>query len=208
VLVPSFLESSPLGRAEWIVVTGLLVGRFDEAVSRFQEVERGYQALAARVAETRDASRPGKTVVTGGPWDDIWYVPGGRSYAARFLADAGARYLWADDDSTGAMPLDIETVYEVAVDADLWLYPSSWRSLAEIAEADERLADFRSFQLGEVYGNDRRTNEFGGNDFWESGVARPDLVLADLVKIFHPEMLPEHELVYHRRLPQKQKAGE
>jgi iron complex transport system substrate-binding protein len=204
VLVPAFLESSPLGRAEWIVVTGLLVSRFDEAVSRFEDVERSYLALVARIGEEIDDARP--SAVTGGPWDDVWHVPGGRSYAARFLADAGARYLWADDDSTGALPLGIETVYEAALDADVWLYPSSWRSLEEIAQADGRLSGFRSFQRGDVFGNDRRMNDFGGNDFWESGVARPDLVLADLVKIFHPELVPEHEMVYHRRLPAGREA--
>ena len=205
VLMPTFLEASPLGRAEWIVVTGVLLGRLDEAVAAFDEVERSYTSLAARVAETleyeslaNDTPRP--RVVTGGPWDDVWHVPGGRSYTARFLADAGARYLWADDQSTGALPLDIETVYESAVEAEVWLHPSSWTSLQQITGADSRLGGFRAVNEARVYANDRRLNEHGGNDFWESGAARPNVVLADLVKIFHPELLPQHDLVYHRRL--------
>ena len=205
VLMPTFLEASPLGRAEWLVVTGALLGRLDEAIAAFEEVEGGYSSLAARIDAARKTGalggeEPRPTVFTGGPWDDVWHVPGGRSYTARFLRDAGARYLWADDPSTGALPLDIETVYETAVDADVWLHPSSWASLEQIIDADSRLGGLRAVQEARVYANDLRMNAHGGNDFWESGAARPDVVLADLVKMFHPELLPEHELVYHRKL--------
>ncbi|MDA8018767.1 MAG: ABC transporter substrate-binding protein [Thermoanaerobaculia bacterium] len=202
VIMPTFLEASPLGRAEWVVVTGVLLGRFDEAKAAFEEVETAYRALAERVAADleREPDRVAPTVFTGGPWNDVWYVPGGRSYTAQFLADAGARYLWADEGSTGALPLDIEAVYEKSLDAEVWLYPSSWSSLQQIVAADPRLGDFRAAREGKVYSNDRRTNGLGGNDFWESGAARPDRVLADLIRIFRPELLPAHELIYHRQL--------
>lgn len=127
-------------------------------------------------------------------------MPGGRSYVARFLADAGAAYLWTDDETTGSIPLDFETVFERAADADFWLNPGSWTSRAEAAAADKRYTQFRAYQTGAMYNNNARLNENGGNDYREGGLANPDVVLADLVKIFHPELLPDHELFYYRKL--------
>ncbi len=201
VQVPSFLEASPLGRAEWIKVTALFFNREDRAEEFFARVAERYLELAARARTV--AERP--TVLCGSPIGETWHVPGGRSFMARLLADAGARYLWADDASTGAIPLAIESVYERALEAELWLHPGGWRSLDTIAAVDERFTRLAAFENRRVFNNDARMNTAGdqaltGNDYWETGTARPDLVLADLIKIFHPELVPEHELVFHRRL--------
>lgn len=87
-----------------------------------------------------------------------------------------------------------------AANADFWLNTGSWTTRAEAAAADERYAQFRAYQIGAMYNNNARLNEYGGNDYWEGGLANPDVVLADLIKIFHPELLPDHELVYYRKL--------
>ncbi len=198
-LAPSFLETSPLGRAEWIQHTALYFNREARAAEIFGRVEERYAELAATVRRALgEGDRP--TVVTGGPIGDTWWMPGGRSYLALLLADAGGRYLWASDPTTGSLPLDLESVYERALDADVWLQPGSWGSLEEIRAVDRRLADFAAFREGRVWNYDARLNPRGGNDYWETGTARPDLVLADLVKIFHPELLPDHQLTFHRRL--------
>ena len=197
LVVPGFLEKAPLGRAEWILLFSLFFGREREALAHFAEVERRYLALQERV-DRESRYRP--RVFTGGPYQNVWHVPGGRSFVARLLHDAGAAYLWPDDPSTGALALDLEAVFERAQDADYWLYPSHWRSLREIAAVDPRLAAFDAWKGGRVIAADLRLSPLGGNDFWEEGAARPDLVLEDLVAFFHPELLPGHALHFHRLL--------
>ncbi len=205
VLAPSFLETSPLGRAEWIRFTALFFDREPQAAAIFAEVERRYQQLAARVRAALPADPAAlPRVLTGAPLGDTWWVPGGRSFFATLLRDAGARALWHEDTSTGSLPVDLESVYDRALDADAWLHPSTFATLEEIRAADGRFAALAPFREGRIYSNDRRRNGFGGNDYWESGTARPDLVLADLVRIFHPELVPGHELVYHRRVESRE----
>lgn len=197
-IVPSYMEATPLGRAEWIKLVALFFNREAAAERFFAAVAARYAELAAQGRATDPATRP--TVVTGLPSGGTWHVPGGRSYAAQLFADAGARYLWANDDATGSLALGLETVYARALDADVWLRPSSLASLAAIRAADARLATLAAFRNQRVYNNDARLGPTGGNDFWESGTLRPDLILSDFLAIFHPELLPEHEMVYHRRL--------
>jgi cobalamin transport system substrate-binding protein len=204
-LAPSFLETSPLGRAEWIKHTALFFDRERRAEEVFSAVAKRYEELAAKVRRAF-ADAPGRkrpTVLTNGPIGDTWWTPGGRSYLALLVADAGGDYLWSSEPSTGSVPLDLESVYERAVDAEVWIQPGSWHSLEEIRAVDARLADFAAFRNRRVYNYDRRLTELGGNDYWENGTARPDQVLADLVHILHPDLLPEHELIYHRRLPDR-----
>ena len=203
VPMPSFLESSPLARAEWLKVTALFFDREVEAQQVFQEIESGYEQLRRRVMEATgdgadQAARP--TVITGAPWQGVWHVAGGDSFMAKLLADAGADYLWADSPGVGPLLLDIERVYEKASDADFWFNPSHLGSLREIEAADQRLAAFDAFQQQRVYAPDLRLQPSGGNDYWELGVHRPDLVLSDLVAVLHPQLLPDAEMVFHRRL--------
>lgn len=190
-------EKSPLGRAEWIKFISLFFNKEEEADLIFSSIEQQYSMI-------RNAARASKeypTVFTGAPYEDVWYMPGGNSYAARFFADAGATYLWSETVATGSLALDFESVFYKAVDADYWLNAGfSNESLDEMLQSDERFAGFMSFQNGEVYASNNRTVAKGGNDYWESGILNPHVILADLVKIFHPEILPEHELFYYRKL--------
>ncbi|MGQ9814985.1 MAG: ABC transporter substrate-binding protein [Candidatus Roseilinea sp.] len=191
-----YMETSPLGRAEWIKFTAAFFNEEAKANTVFAEIADRYNTMSARAKNVE--KKP--TVFTDILRGDNWSMPGGRSYVARFLADAGAAYLWAEDDSTGSLPLDFETVFERAAEADFWLNTGSWTSRAEAANADERYTQFRAYQTGAMYNNNARLNENGGNDYWEGGVANPDVVLADLIKIFHPDLLPDHELFYYRKL--------
>ncbi|PDW00786.1 ABC transporter substrate-binding protein [Candidatus Viridilinea mediisalina] len=196
VLNSEYMETTPLGRAEWIKFTAAFFNQEATANDVYGAMAERYNTMAAQARGV--VERP--TVFTGAPFQGTWYMPGGNSYVARFLADAGADYLWADDDSTGNQQLSFEVVFERAQAADFWLNPSSWQSLADGLTADERFAQFAAFEHGQVFNNNARLNETGGNDYWESGLANPDIVLADLIKIFHPELLPEHELYYHQQL--------
>jgi iron complex transport system substrate-binding protein len=195
----SYMEETPLGRAEWIKFTAAFFGKGARADSAFDTVEKAYDSLAALARGAR--TRP--TVLTNAPFGGSWWIPGGRSYVARFLADAGAQYLWESDTTRGALSLDLEAVLARAGEADFWLNPGDWRSLKEGRERDPRMALFKAFREGRVYNNDAKRCEGGGNEFFETSPTRPDLLLADLIAIFHPELVPDHKPVWYRRLEEK-----
>lgn len=196
VLNAEWLETSPLGRAEWGKFMALFFNKEAAAEAMFAQTAARYAELQAKVAPL--SARP--SVFTDSAYQGTWYAPGGQSFAARFLEDANAFYLWNDDPSTGSLPLAFEAVFDKAKDAEFWLNLGYVNSLAELIAADARYADFAAFQSGNVWNNNARTNANGGNDYYESAVAHPDVVLADLIKILHPAVLPEHELVYYQQL--------
>lgn len=196
VLNSEYMETSPLGRAEWIKFTAAFFNREAKATEVYNAIAARYMEMSTKARNV--VNKP--TVFTGTPYKGTWFVPGGKSYIAQLLADAGATYLWADDPSTGSQPLSFEEVFERARDADFWLNPGMWTSLTEAKAEDERFTRFSAYQKGNVFNNNKRINENGGNDYFESGVTNPDIVLADLIRIFHPELLPDHELYFFRRL--------
>ena len=129
-------------------------------------------------------------------------MPCGENYMAKMIADAGGDFLWKDTKATNGLNLnlDYEAVYAKAADADIWLSNGFAGSLAEIKAADKKNAFFKAYKAGNVFNNDKRNTPSGGFDFWESGALTPDKVLADLIFIFHPELMPKHELYYYRKL--------
>ncbi|NOK64283.1 MAG: ABC transporter substrate-binding protein [Chloroflexi bacterium AL-W] len=200
----SYMENSPLGRAEWLKFTGAFFNDEGRAAEVFEGMATEYNALAEQATAMTD--KP--TVFVNAPFEGTWFMAGGKSYMAQYLADAGANYLWADDESTGSQQLSFEVVFDRAADADFWVNTSIWTSLDEALAADERFGDFAAFQNGTVYNNNARLNNFGGNDYWETGVSNPQLVLADLIKIFHPDLLPNHELYFYQQLPQSSEGAD
>jgi iron complex transport system substrate-binding protein len=133
-----------------------------------------------------------------------WFVPGGRSYFATFIRDAGGDYLWQADPHAPSQPLKMEAVLDRARNAEIWLlHMSSVGSRKELADLDPRYPLFSAFRAGRVYQNDARVSRGGSNDYWETGVMNPDLVLADLIAIFHPELALNHRFIWYRQLPEK-----
>ena len=192
-----WVESSPLGRAEWVKFISLFFNRETEAEAWYEQVRANY--LAARELAGSVETRP--TVHTGLVWGDVWLASGGGSYVAQLLADAGADYVWADNSSTGSLEHDLETQLSKAGAAEFWLHAASWwTSSADAIAEDARYAEFAALQQGKIWNPVRRTNERGANDYFEQGAVRPDLVLADLVAIFHPDLTPDHEFVFYARL--------
>lgn len=191
-----YLERHPLGKAEWIRFFAQFYQMEEESERFFNGIDSAYQALAsiARGLEDRPA------VLTGLPWNDTWYMAGGKSFASRFIRDAGGAYLWEDNPSAQAVALDLESVYARAVDAEIWINPGAAKSLEELRKFDLRFGELPVVKNGMVFNNNRRLNETGGNDYWESGTVRPDLVLADLIEVFHPDLLTDHHFIYYRKL--------
>jgi len=191
-----WLETTPLGRAEWIKYVAAFFEKDKEAAGYISRISAEYNTLAARVKSTEE--KP--SVMLNTPWQGVWYMPAGESYLAGLLKDAGADYLWADTRGTGSLVLDFEEVYGTAGNADVWINTGSWRSREEALADDPRFAVFKSFKTGNLYNNDARIRSSGANDFWESGPLAPHLVLEDLIRIFHPGLPVQGELYYYRKL--------
>lgn len=162
----------------------------------FDDIAAKYQALAGMTIGIKN--KP--VIFANAPFAGVWHIPGGRSYNAQAFKDAGADYLWADNPSPGGVPLDFEVILLKAANADMWINPSSYDSLQSLQALDERFTGFRAFRERNVFNNTVRVNKHGGNDIWERGIDRPHEVLADLIKIFHPELLPDHEFIYYEQL--------
>lgn len=196
----SYMEPVPLGRAEWIKFIAAFFNKEKEAERIFDEIATSYENRVEQVKGVK--TRP--TVFYGTTYKNVWYMPGGESYVAQFYTDAGADYLWRDDRTRGSMPMSFEAVMERARDADFWLDPGIFHSLRDLEASDDRYRLFRAFQKGQVFQNDAQFTPEGGNDYWETGIARPDLVLADLISIFHPDLIPGHKRIWYRKLPPEQ----
>jgi iron complex transport system substrate-binding protein len=196
VINAEYLEKHPLGRAEWIKFVALFFNKEKEADSVFNEIERAYLSAHELVKDV--SSKP--TVLSGIVYGDTWFMPGGENYAAKLFHDAGLNYLWSETNSNGYLELSFESVYAKAKEADFWIGVGSFGSLNEIQITENRYTLFKAFQTRQIFTYDARKGAKGGSEFLELGYLRPDLILKDLVKIGHPEKLPEHKLFFHQQL--------
>ncbi|MCD8136275.1 MAG: ABC transporter substrate-binding protein [Parabacteroides gordonii] len=194
-LIPhlGYKEMTPLGQAEWIKFVGLLLGMEQEANDKFSAIEHHYNELKELTAEGKVTRRP--IVFSGEIHGGNWYAVGGKSFLAQLFKDAGADYFLKDDDRSGGVTLDFETVYNQADEADYWCivnsYPGTYDYKA-LKDQDPRYADFRAFkEKGVIYCNMRE------KPFYESMPTEPEVVLGDLLHIFHPNLLPDHTPVYY-----------
>ena len=194
VMNAEYLENTPLGKAEWIKFMAEFYGKRKMGGFIFDTIENKYNNLLELTANIK--SKP--VVMSGLPWKDAWYVPGGNSFAANFIEHAGGRYIWHDNENNEAIPLDIEAVVNKAINAEIWINPGAAMNLDDILSVDERLKNIKALKQGEVYNNNARLTKREGNDYWESVVINPQVILQDLIKIFHPGLLPGHELVYYQ----------
>jgi len=195
-LVLDYMEAHPLGRLEWVKFLALFFGTEQHAEQLFNDRAERYNALKALTQDVQQRPR----VITGRPFQGQWRVPNGNSYVSIFLEDAGGDYLWDHLPGQGSKPMDIEAVYEQAMEAEFWLHAGSWKSLRDIAAADSRFIALPAWENGAVYNNNRRLNQWGGNDYWEAGIIHPEWVLADLISILQPQLLPDHQRYFYRHL--------
>lgn len=188
-------ENTPLGRAEWIKYMGAFFDKSNMADSIFSVIESSYNDIKEQAGSVKE--KP--SVLSGQDFRGSWSMPGGKSFSARLLQDAGADYFYKNDSTTGSIANTIEEALIHFNDADVWIgaQPST---LAELGKANNQYKLFKAYKTGKVYNTNKRINASGGNDYWESGVARPDLILSDLIKILHPLLLPGYELTYYQKL--------
>lgn len=189
-----YKETTPLGQAEWLKFTALLLGIEEQANEKFAQIERDYNDLKALV--TDQIQRP--KVLSGELHGGNWYVVGGESYLAHQFEDAGADYFMKGNKESGGFYVDFETVYSEAADSDYWRiansYPDTF-SYEVLKQTDARYADFKAFKDRKViYCN------LNQRPFYELSPVEPENVLADLIKIFHPDLLPDHQPVFYELL--------
>lgn len=183
-----WVESSPLAKAEWIKFFGALYNKEKEADSIFNTIEKEY--LEAKQLARHIEKKP--TVLSGAMHNDIWYLPNGTSTEAQLLKDANVNYLWNETQGTGSLKLNFESVFTKAKDADIWLSPSNYTSLETLKNGSSQHAMFKAFQNKNVYSFTNTTGVNGGILYYELSMTRPDLVLKDLIKICHPELLKNY----------------
>lgn len=189
-------EQSPLGKAEWIKFFGALYALDGKANTTFKEIETEYKRTLALVQST--SNKP--SVLCGAMYQDQWYVPQGESWASLFLKDAKANYLWATEKGTGGLSLPFEVVLEKAQHADFWIAPGDYATLKQMTDSNPHYAQFDAFKNKKVYSYATKKGAKGGILFFEWSPTRPDWVLKDLIKILHPELLPDHSLYFYQQL--------
>ncbi|WP_374690080.1 ABC transporter substrate-binding protein [Frankia sp. AvcI1] len=193
-----WLEGDPLGRAEWIKVMAALTGDEAKAAKVFDRIVGDYQAVARTVS---DAHEPPVAILPGSMYQGTWYMPSGASYVGRLLADAGASYPWSGSRDSGSLELAFEAVYAKAGTARIWLADGEWHTLGDATKEDTRYGTLAATRPGgQVWTNTLVIGPGGGNDYWERGVTRPDLVLGDLAAILHPDLAKNHTFAFYRRL--------
>ena len=189
-------EQSPLGKAEWIKFFGALYGLDAKANALFTTIENNYKNALALAEKT--TQKP--TVLSGAMFQDQWYVPQGESWVSVFLKDAKSNYLWKDSKGFGSLSLPFETILDKAQNATFWIAPGDFSSLKQMSDSNPHYAEFSSFKNKKVYSYAINKGAKGGIVYFELASARPDLVLKDLIKIFHPELLPNYKPFFFQKL--------
>jgi iron complex transport system substrate-binding protein len=192
-----YLETDPLGRAEWIKLFGALYCKEHLADSIFNSEVNEYIRLKSFISGNI-RSRP--KVLLGLPFKDTWYISPGNSFISKLINDSGGDYLWKETESSFSMPYGIENVYLKGLTADYWLNIGSAGSKKEISSVDPRLNDLQCFKNDNLFNNNKRITSSGGNDYWESASLYPHLLLKDIATILHPELFRDQELFYYRKI--------
>jgi iron complex transport system substrate-binding protein len=193
-----WLEATPLGRAEWVKVFAALTGTENKAAVVYDQLRDDYQGLVRKAAKVQPVE-----VLPGTLDQGTWSAPAGGDYAGRLIVDAGGSYPWADDPRTGSLQLNFESVYAKAGQYLRWLVTSDWKTLDDALAADSRYGELAALRDGQVWSAAKAIGPGGGNDYWERGVARPDLLLADLVAILHPDLAHDHQFEFYRQVPRQ-----
>lgn len=191
VWMADYLERTPLGRAEWILLLGELYGKSENACKMFKNVKNNYGAIKVLASET--SRRP--TVITERPMSGVWYVPGGKSYVAQMIMDAGGNYPWSDNDDCGSMALDEASVIDRGAEADLWLIKDACDYSAGAMKNElPRAGIFKAFPDNVYFCNTI------SKPYYDVVAFHPDRLLADYARIMHPELFSDTVLEFYSRL--------
>ena len=189
-------EETALGKAEWIKCFGALYGKQKRATAQFSTIETDY----LKTLEIAKLAKTTPTILAGDMFEDRWYLPKGTSWGSQLLKQANGNYLWHETKGTGSLSLSFETVYEKAATANIWITSGQFSSLKEMSDSNPHYAEFNAFKNKNVYSFSRKQGKTGGILYYELAPNRPDIVLKDIVKILHPELLPSYEPFFFEKL--------
>ena len=195
-----WLENTLLGRAEWIKVLAVLLEKDSLAQAKFNDIAVQYHQLINIVKDSiKGKYKP--LLISGIPYKGMWGVPAGHSYMALAFKAAGGSYFMSNNTLTGSLQMDFEAVYHAGIEANIWLNPGLVSTKKELLKIDSRFSDLKPFKTNQIFNNTKRTEMRGENDYYELGLVRPDWHLADLIRIIHPSILPDHQLFFYKKLP-------
>jgi len=192
-----WLEETPLGRAEWIKFFGVLFDKEKQADSIFKVIEANY--LKAKNSALKATTKP--TILSGAIMSkDIWNLPAGNSFVAQFLKESNTNYLWNNSKGKGSLSLSFESVFEKGKDADFWIAPGYFSSKEQLLQSNQIYTEFEAFKNNKIYTPSTKKGKTGGVLYYELAPVRPDLVLKDLIKITHPNLLPNYTLTFFEKM--------
>lgn len=195
IFLDEYTEQKPLEKSAYLKLFGKLFGKEKLAEKRFSEIESSYKQLKTLAANAHQ--KP--TVLANEMYGDIWYLPGGETFTAHYIADAGGRYFLQNNLETKAVTMNFEEVYAKAGNVNIWINAGNHHSKQEMLTINPLYAKLNAFTKGKIYAVTQKEVR-KANDFFESGVVRADLVLKDYIKIFHPDLLPYHQLYYMKEV--------
>jgi len=197
IYINDFIETTPLGRSEWIKFFACFFDKFDFAQNYFDSICNNYNLVIEKINKN-NKNKP--KILLNLPYKGIWWVPGGKSYFANFIKDAGGNYIFSNNNSEESIPYTMEDIFKKAEDAEIWLNPNEFFKKDEIINFDKRLRLFKPINLKKIYNNNKRMGKNGGNDFWESGIIKPDKILKDLYLIFFTEDINADSLYFYKKI--------
>jgi len=188
VLNGDWLEETPLGRAEWLKFFAALYNKKLLADRIFDGIEKEYKQAITLAKEA--SIRP--TILSGVQFKDVWNLPGGESFVAQFLKDANTNYLWSDTKGKGSLALSFESVFEKGQKAALWIAPGHYTEYKQLQDVNEHYAKFETYQTKNIYSFNNKKGENGGVIYYELAPIQPHIVLKDIIKVAHPDLLPNY----------------
>ena len=205
--IGDYVEEDPLGKSEWIVPLAEIIGLREKGINKFEDISDRYNSIKSLVKKNKsdkdnknlndssDLKRP--RVMVNAPFLDSWFMPSTESYVARMIKDAGGDYIYHKNTGNSSEPIDLEEAFKLVSEADYWINIGSIKNKDELIKTFPKFSSTDCIKKGKIFNNNLRSTPGGGKDCYESGVINPDLVLRDLVKIFHPELIKEDFVYYH-----------
>lgn len=195
IYIGDYTEPSPLAKAEWIVALAAICGVQQQGIEYFNSLEKRYNTL--KQSAEQYSSRP--KVMLNTPYNDTWFMPSVNSYAVQLITDAGAKYIYPQNNSAESQPISIEQALLLASTADVWINVGQVGSIEQLKRENPKFINVPAVLNGRVYNNTKRATDFGGSDFWESGGINADIVLSDMIKLLHHNA-PTDSLYYYKKL--------
>ena len=186
------LEPHPLGRAEWIVAMGWLLGKSKESANVFKGISKEYLAIAKQAAEAdqekksttgSNRSKVQPTVMMNIPYNGQWFVPQGQSYMSQFILDAGGMPITLQPEGSGSNMVGLEKALQAMKLADIWINTDNCNTRKCLTEMEPRVMNVKALQGNRVFNFNKKLNSNGSNSYWDLGCVFPNLVLRDLYNI-------------------------